>query len=210
MLAKKTCQHLLSDNNAHILCKEWLKSCNLSYFMQGSLSVSQSELHPMRIKFPYSLVCVLSLTRYIYAQKINERDLLHAHSSVGVSYLHADPQCIYSSWDSFFEDDRNNILFNVVLSVLLHISSWPLFTWYIDMQVLIFDYNVFNVIHLMCDSIDLGTINFYSPFIWALSHLFTASIYYLDTKAVIKVTFCCIQHHLHCRFFFVVFYNCCA
>ena len=137
MLAKKTCQHLLSDNNAHILCKEWLKSCNLSYFMQGSLSVSQSELHPMRIKFPYSLVCVLSLTRYIYAQKINERDLLHAHSSVGVSYLHADPQCIYSSWDSFFKDDKNNILFNVVLSVLLHISSWPLPTWYIGMQVLI-------------------------------------------------------------------------
>ena len=102
-VSKKPCQHLLSDNNAHILCKEWLKSCNLSYFMQGSLSVSQSELHPMRIKFPYSLVCVLSLTRYIYAQKINERDLLHAHSSVGVSYLHADPQCIYSSWDSFFK-----------------------------------------------------------------------------------------------------------
>ena len=76
--------------------------------MQGSLSVSQSELHPMRIKFPYSLVCVLSLTRYIYAQKINERDLLHAHSSVGVSYLHADPQCIYSSRDSFCKDDRNN------------------------------------------------------------------------------------------------------
>ena len=107
-VSKKPCHHLLSDNNAHILCKEWLKSCNLSYFMQGSLSVSQSELHPMRIKFPYSLVCVLSLTRYIYAQKINERDLLHAHSSVGVSYLHADPQCIYSSWDSFFKDDRNN------------------------------------------------------------------------------------------------------
>ena len=203
MLPNRTCQHLPSDNNAHILCKEWLKSCNLSYFMQGSLSVSQSELHPMRIKFPYSLVCVLSLTRYIYAQKINERDLLHAHSSVGVSYLHADPQCIYSSWDSFFKDDKNNILFNVVLSVLLHNDS-------MIMRVLIFDYNIVNVIRLMCESIDLGTTNFYSPFICALSHLFTASIYYLDTKAVIKVTFCCIQHHLHYQFFFVVFYNCCA
>ena len=170
--------------------------------MQGSLSVSQSELHPMRIKFPYSLVCVLSLTRYIYAQKINERDLLHAHSSVGVSYLHADPQCIYSSWDSFFKDDRNN---KVYLCTKDNRN-----TWYISKLVLIFDNHVLNVIRLMCESIESGTTNFYSHFICALSHSFTASIYYLDTKAVIKVTFCCIQHHLHCRFFFVVFYNCCA
>ena len=106
--------------------------------MQGSLSVSQSELHPMRIKFPYSLVCVLSLTRYIYAQKINERDLLHAHSSVGVSYLHADPQCIYSSWDSFFKDDRNNKV-------------------YLCRKEIDFYHNVFNVIRLICEFIYSGT-----------------------------------------------------